>query len=132
MEDTIQAAYQILFFMNDELCSSALWSKITVVISHSNAINGDYFDCSHLSEMGGRALNVERLCYKPVVSSLRVVLTAIPNYKQEETYEIGFISGRSESHAVKYEIKMLEEQATNLRVADSKNLLRISQHGGLP
>lgn len=105
LEETIQAAYQILSSMNDELCNPALWSTTsstlinTATSSHSQngvVVNGDASASSdpahHLDAGGGAAsgagggvgtgngaLDEARFRYKNSVAALRDVLSAIPN-----------------------------------------------------
>ena len=107
LEETIEAAFQILSSMNDELCNPALWSTTpstnpTTASSNNTNIaapngpsslsngtilgNGDSeADGGHHLEMGGiggsgnGALDESRLRYKNSVASLRAVLAAIPN-----------------------------------------------------
>ncbi|XWS60258.1 hypothetical protein CRYUN_Cryun07bG0020800 [Craigia yunnanensis] len=106
LEETIEAAFQILSSMNDELCNPALWSttpstnpttasSTTTNIAAPNGPsslsngtvlgNGDSAaDGGHHLEMGGGgsgngALDEARLRYKNSVASLRAVLAAIPN-----------------------------------------------------
>nr|DAD30536.1 TPA_asm: hypothetical protein HUJ06_009387 [Nelumbo nucifera] len=79
LEDTIEAAFQILSSMNDELCNPALWSTTVSAHSSNGIVSGDTADSSHHLEMGGGALEDARLRYKSSVASLRAVLSAIPN-----------------------------------------------------
>ncbi|KAL5699276.1 hypothetical protein ACHQM5_030204 [Ranunculus cassubicifolius] len=123
LEETIDAAYQILSSMNDELCNPSLWSTTTTTTSpipHSNGAGGVFngeSDGSHPSETGGGALDEARLRYKAAVASLRTVISAIPNSDEEaKSFETGSRSGGLESHADQSEIEILEEQAANLRV----------------
>ena len=111
LEETIEAAFQILSSMNDELCNPALWSTTpstnpsTVSSTTTNIIapngpsslsngsvlgNGDSAaDGSHHLEMGGiggsgnGALDEARLRYNNSFASLRAVLNAIPNSQKE-------------------------------------------------
>lgn len=93
LEETIEAGFQILSSMNDELCNPTLWS--TPPTSHStsthlnhhsltNSSNGDVsYDSTtgsvaHHFEMGGGALDEARLRYKSSVAALRNLLAAIP------------------------------------------------------
>ncbi|KAL5697255.1 hypothetical protein ACHQM5_030891 [Ranunculus cassubicifolius] len=125
LEETIDAAYQILSSMNDELCNPSLWSTTTTTtttttpasIPHSNGagivFNGES-DGSHPSETGGGALDEARLRYKVDVASLRTVISAIPNSDEEATsFETGSRTGGLETHADQSEIEILEEQAAN-------------------
>ncbi|OVA17483.1 DnaJ domain [Macleaya cordata] len=117
LEETIEAAFQILSSMNDELCNPALWSTTSAAASHSsNGVSGDASDSSHQSELGGGALEEARLRYKSAVASLRSVLTAIPNHQKAKSFENGSTVGGSESLADQAETeKKLEERVTNLR-----------------
>ncbi|XP_068666421.1 mediator of RNA polymerase II transcription subunit 30-like isoform X2 [Aristolochia californica] len=89
LEDTVEAAFQILSSMNDELCNPALWSA-----SHSSN-GGDAPDSSHHLEMGGGALDEARLRYKSAVGSLRSVLAAIPN-SQKVAIESRLVNKKSQ------------------------------------
>ena len=78
LEATIEAAFQILSYMNEELCNPTLWSTTpstanpngsnTSAMSngqHHTSHSGDASsDSSHHFEMGGGALDVARLRYK--------------------------------------------------------------------
>lgn len=96
LEETIEAAFQIISAMNDELCNPSLWSTsatassaatttgsngAALVSADAAAIDGT----SHHSESGGgggsgnSALDEASLRYKNSVTSLRAVLAAIPN-----------------------------------------------------
>ncbi|KAL6998885.1 hypothetical protein U1Q18_000051 [Sarracenia purpurea var. burkii] len=92
LESTIEAAFQILSSMDDELCNPALWSTTPSSTntsamtgghhpSHSsNGVNGNASaDSAHHFEMGGGALDEARLRYKSSVAALRSVHAAIPN-----------------------------------------------------
>lgn len=103
LEDTIEAAFEILSSMNDELCNPALWSTTssnnsttaTAPMSNghhhnshpSNSVNGDSSDPAHHFEMGGGALDEARLRYKSSVASLRAVLNAIPDSRKVKKKE---------------------------------------------
>ncbi|XP_010249045.1 PREDICTED: mediator of RNA polymerase II transcription subunit 30 [Nelumbo nucifera] len=115
LEDTIEAAFQILSSMNDELCNPALWSTTVSAHSSNGIVSGDTADSSHHLEMGGGALEDARLRYKSSVASLRAVLSAIPNSQKAKAYETGSIVASSESQANQAETENLEERATNLR-----------------
>uniref|UniRef100_A0A6N2NHG1 Mediator of RNA polymerase II transcription subunit 30 n=1 Tax=Salix viminalis TaxID=40686 RepID=A0A6N2NHG1_SALVM len=131
IEETIQAAYQILSSMNDELCNPTLWSTTstatTAVISPitSNSaqngavvitVNGDanaaVCDSTHELSAGGGlgngVLDEARFRYKNSVAALRDVLAAIPNSHKAKPFE-------TSSPADEAEIKKLEERASNLR-----------------
>ncbi|KAI3922723.1 hypothetical protein MKW98_006854 [Papaver atlanticum] len=129
LEDTIEAAFQILSSMNDELCNPALWSTTGVVSSHSsNGVNGDASDSLQQSELGGGALEDARLRYKSAVASLRSVLTAIPSHpKLAKAYESGNAVGGSESGADQPEIEKLQDQVITLRkeVADKNKHVKL-------
>ncbi|KAF9599484.1 hypothetical protein IFM89_038578 [Coptis chinensis] len=106
LEETIEAAYQILSSMDDELCNPALWSTTSIAASsHSN----DNFD------MGGGALDEAHLRYKSAVASLRSVLTSIPNSVKAKPHEAGSRNDGTEFQADQSEIEVLEERATSLR-----------------
>ncbi|TQD68741.1 hypothetical protein C1H46_045726 [Malus baccata] len=100
LEETIEAAFQILSSMNDELCNPTLWSTTGTASSntangpsfHSNGVNnGDSsssentFSHQHGDLVGaggpgtGGALEEARFRYKNSVGLLRAVLAAIPN-----------------------------------------------------
>jgi len=94
LEETIQAAYQILSSMNDELCNPTLWSTtstststVTSPITSSNAQNGDAnaavsdstLELNGGGGVGNGALDEARFRYKNSVAALRDVLAAIPN-----------------------------------------------------
>ena len=109
LEDTIEAAFQILSSMNDELCNPALWSTTSSSpsppppstttsaangpSSHSNGVvNGDASasdntSAHHHGEIGGGgagggaggALGEAQFRYKTAVASLRAILSVIPN-----------------------------------------------------
>ncbi|XVE54481.1 hypothetical protein DITRI_Ditri03aG0085000 [Diplodiscus trichospermus] len=140
LEETIEAAFQILSSMNDELCNPALWSTTpstnptTASSSTTNnaapngpsslsngtvLANGDSTsDGGHHLEMGGvggsgnSALDEARLRYKNSVASLRAVLAAIPNSQKAKSFETG---STASSPADEAEIEKLEERASNLR-----------------
>lgn len=118
LEETVEAAFQILSAMNEELCNPALWSATATssdgnnaaTISadgHSDGSNGDV-SSDHLLDMGGGALDEARLRYKAAVTSLRSVLNAIPDSHKE-------IVGSAASQEDEAEIEKLEEHASNLR-----------------
>ncbi|WOL11437.1 hypothetical protein Cni_G20199 [Canna indica] len=117
LEETINAAFQILSSMNDELCNPALWSTLSPV--HPTAGLGGTGDTpvdssSHPSEgdgggSGGGALDEARLRYKSAVAALRACIAAIPSSTQE--------AGPLDSKADAVEIDRLEERASSLRKA---------------
>ncbi|KAF5743684.1 mediator of RNA polymerase II transcription subunit 30 [Tripterygium wilfordii] len=138
LEDTIEAAYQILSSMNDELCNPALWSTTsssttsapTTVTTNgpspltSNGVlnNGDAAsDSTHHMETGGTAggsgngtLDEARLRYKTSVAALRAVLIAIPDSRKAKSFETGSTASDSASPEDQSELEMLEEQASKL------------------
>lgn len=125
LEETVEAGFQILSAMNDELCNPALWSTTTpspavipdtstaTVIAangHSEGSNGDMsLDSTHHCDLGGGALEEARLRYKSSVASLRAVLNAMPQYHKED-------AGASASQEEEAEIRKLAEHASNLRM----------------
>ncbi|XP_061953299.1 mediator of RNA polymerase II transcription subunit 30-like [Populus nigra] len=130
LEETIQAGYQILSSMNDELCNPTLWSTtstattaVTSPITSKNALNGAVVitvngdanaavsDSTHELNGGGvgnGALDEARFRYKNSVAALRDVLAAIPNSHKAKPFE-------TSSPADEAEIKKLEERASSLR-----------------
>ncbi|XP_021752114.1 mediator of RNA polymerase II transcription subunit 30-like [Chenopodium quinoa] len=124
LEETVEAAFQILSAMNDELCNPTLWSTTTsspVAIpdtstaatitanGHSEGSNGDVsLDSAHHFDMGGGALEEARLRYKSSVASLRAVLNALPQGNKEDMD--GSASVEDEA-----EIGKLEEQVSSLK-----------------
>lgn len=90
LEETINAAFQILSSMNDELCNPTLWSANSN--GHSTAALDGTGDASvdsssHSSEgtgggSGGGALDEARLRYRSAVASLRACIAAIPSSTQ--------------------------------------------------
>ncbi|KAK9108507.1 hypothetical protein Syun_024518 [Stephania yunnanensis] len=120
LEDTIEAAYQILSSMNDELCNPALWSTLSASHhSSSNGVNNASATAtptdSTSDHTGGGALDVARLRYKSAVLALRSVLTAISASQKTESHEAGSNVGGSEGEGNQAEIESLEEQAALLR-----------------
>lgn len=142
LEDTIEAAHQILSAMNDELCNPSLWSTpnttatspaMSVTASGGGSAvfsngqqqhhsNGDVLSdtsssssasAQHL-DIGGGALDESRLRYKSSVASLRSVLTAISNSQKAKALEAASASG-SLSAADQAEIEQLEDRASTLR-----------------
>lgn len=138
LEETIQAAYQILYSMNDELCNPVLWSTTpssaapatnlspTSAQNGMVAANGD--DPAHQLDgpgggasggagggTGNGALDEARFRYKNSVAALRDVLSAIPNSLKAKAFDSGSITGSSLSPADQTEIEKLEERAANLR-----------------
>ncbi|KNA12562.1 hypothetical protein SOVF_124810 [Spinacia oleracea] len=125
LEETVEAAFRILYAMNDELCSPTLWSTTTSSPSvipdtstpttitgngHSEGSNGDVsLDSTHQFDMGGGTLEQARLRYKSSVASLRVVLNAMPQNHKEDVD--GSVSKEDEA-----EIGKLEDQVSSLRM----------------
>ncbi|PIA57526.1 hypothetical protein AQUCO_00600323v1 [Aquilegia coerulea] len=137
LEDTIEAAYQILNSMNDELCNPSLWSSSTTnaaavatttttttatLISNAiDAASDSSSDMGGAGTGGGGALDEARLRYKSAIASLRTVLTAIPVCQEEEkTHNAGSRNGGSDSQADISEVEMLEERVANLRMELAK------------
>ncbi|BFG17568.1 hypothetical protein CerSpe_038420 [Prunus speciosa] len=143
LEETIEAAFQILSSMNDELCNPTLWSTTSSFSAatniangpaphsngpapHSNGVNnGDssssentYAHHGDLIGAGGSgtggALEEARHRYTNSVRLLRAVLTAIPN-SQKAPSETSSTAVSSESPADEAEIEKLDERASNLR-----------------
>ncbi|KAL3329646.1 hypothetical protein AABB24_033813 [Solanum stoloniferum] len=140
LEDTIEAAHQILSAMNDELCNPSLWSTLNTGASSASAsgggvgasavlsngqqhhTNGDISSdtsssssasAQHL-DIGGGALDESRLRYKSSIASLRSVLTAISNSQKAKALEAASASG-SLSAADQAEIEQLEDRASSLK-----------------
>ncbi|KAH0647135.1 hypothetical protein KY290_033135 [Solanum tuberosum] len=138
LEDTIEAAHQILSAMNDELCNPSLWSTLNTAASsaagggvgasavlsngqqhHTNGdISSDTSSSSSASaqhlDIGGGALDESRLRYKSSIASLRSVLTAISNSQKAKALEAASASG-SLSAADQAEIEQLEDRASSLK-----------------
>ncbi|KAK2975574.1 hypothetical protein RJ640_014061 [Escallonia rubra] len=136
LEDTIEAAFQILSSMNDELCNPALWSTSSSSNNNNNnatsnghhSSNGEVStDSNHHFEMGGGALDEARLRYKSSVVSLRSVLTAIPNSRKAKAYETGLTISSSASSPDQADIEKLEERASSLRkeLADKNSHVKL-------
>ncbi|KAL6973022.1 hypothetical protein U1Q18_027195 [Sarracenia purpurea var. burkii] len=128
LESTIEAAFQILSSMDDELCNPALWSTTppstntsAMTSGHhpsraSNGVNGDASaDSAHHFEMGGGALDEARLRYKSSVAALRSVLAAIPNSHMAKAYDGSSTTSSTISPADQDEIEKLEERASFLK-----------------
>ncbi|XP_049377296.1 mediator of RNA polymerase II transcription subunit 30 [Solanum stenotomum] len=142
LEDTIEAAHQILSAMNDELCNPSLWSTLNTAASSASAssagggvganavlsngqqhhTNGDISSdtsssssasAQHL-DIGGGALDESRLRYKSSIASLRSVLMAISNSQKAKALEAASTSG-SLSAADQAEIEQLEDRASSLK-----------------
>lgn len=103
LEETINAAFQILSSMNDELCNPILWA--TPFTSNGGSVTSGHLpvggsetsseNSSHPPDAGGNggvpagfggagggALDEARLRYKSAVASLRAILAAIPSSSQ--------------------------------------------------
>ncbi|XP_058194962.1 mediator of RNA polymerase II transcription subunit 30 [Rhododendron vialii] len=127
LEATIEAAFQILSSMNDELCNPNLWSTTpsfspnnsnnnTSAMGNGHHVNGDVSsDSGHHFEMGGGALDEARLRYKSSVAALRSVLAAIPNSQKASPYDAGSTTSSSVSLPDQAEIEKLEERASVLK-----------------
>ncbi|CAH2043679.1 unnamed protein product [Thlaspi arvense] len=146
LEETIEAAFQIISAMNDELCNPSLWSTSatassaaqttttgsngTALVSvDATAIDG----APHHSESGAggsgggsgnSALDEASLRYKNSVTSLRAVLAAIPNSQKAKASETESGLGTPESEE---EIEKLEEQALSLRKEIAKRNVHVKQ-----
>ncbi|KAG0457962.1 hypothetical protein HPP92_023119 [Vanilla planifolia] len=99
LEETINAAFQILSSMNEELCNPFLWATPSTPAGGAPAypqLNTPGDISSEISihqpdaggsggggGAGGGALDEARLRYKSAVASLRAVLAAIPCSSQE-------------------------------------------------
>ncbi|PKA59703.1 Mediator of RNA polymerase II transcription subunit 30 [Apostasia shenzhenica] len=129
VEEAINAAFQILSSMNDELCNPVLWatpSASTGGVSAAGQLpvgSGDISSDTSLhapdvgggGSVGGGALDDARLRYKSAVASLRAVLAAIPCSSQ---------NGELESKVDQAEVDKLEGRAAVLR----KELSRKNKH----
>ncbi|XP_010460524.1 PREDICTED: mediator of RNA polymerase II transcription subunit 30-like [Camelina sativa] len=146
LEETIEAAFQIISAMNDELCNPSLWSTsatassaMTTTTTGSNGtalVSADAAaidETSHHSESGGggggggsgnSALDEASLRYKNSVTSLRAVLTAIPNSQKAKASETENGLGSPESED---EIENLEEQALSLRKEIAKKNVHVKE-----
>ncbi|KAG7535319.1 hypothetical protein ISN45_Aa08g027680 [Arabidopsis thaliana x Arabidopsis arenosa] len=144
LEETIEAAFQIISAMDDELCNPSLWSTSATPSSAATATgsNGSALvsvdaaaidGTSHHSESGGggggggsgnSVLDEASLRYKNSVTSLRAVLAAIPNSHKAKASEMenGFGSPESED-----EIEKLEEQALSLRMEIAKKNVHVKE-----
>ncbi|KAG7539049.1 hypothetical protein ISN44_As13g027330 [Arabidopsis suecica] len=144
LEETIEAAFQIISAMNDELCNPSLWSTSATPSSAATATgsNGSALvsvdaaaidGTSHHSESGGggggggsgnSVLDEASLRYKNSVTSLRAVLAAIPNSHKAKASEMenGFGSPESED-----EIEKLEAQALSLRMEIAKKNVHVKE-----
>lgn len=137
LEETIEAAFQIISAMNDELCNPSLWSTSSATASSTTtgSNNGSALvsadaagidGAANHSESGGgggggagggsgnSALDEASLRYKNSVTSLRAVLAAIPNSHKAKVSETenGLETPEEEEED---EIEKLEEQALSLR-----------------
>ncbi|KAH9616507.1 hypothetical protein KSS87_003991 [Heliosperma pusillum] len=137
LEDTVDAAFQILSAMNDELCNPALWSTTAMAIpdngiangilanGHTEGLNSDISsDPSH--DMGGSALDEARLRYKSSVASLRAILDAIP-----DSQPAGMDSSPSPSQEDEDENMKLEDQKDQMRVISQLGRALILLHANL-
>lgn len=137
LEETIEAAFQILSSMNDELCNPALWTTTAssnatgpnVAMTNGPPLvssNGDISSsdgASHHLDMGGgggggsgnSALDEARLRYKNSVASLRAVLAAIPNSQKAKAFDMSSTTGAPGLPPDQAEIEKLEARASNLR-----------------
>ncbi|KAK1422394.1 hypothetical protein QVD17_25484 [Tagetes erecta] len=113
LQQTIQSAFHILSSLNDELCSSNLWtSSSSSSLHHAHApLNGDVTssDATHQFEIGTGALDEARLRYKSSVAALRSVLIAIPNSKKAKDYDV------DEGSIDELDVQKMEEHAAGLR-----------------
>ncbi|XP_010444248.1 PREDICTED: mediator of RNA polymerase II transcription subunit 30 [Camelina sativa] len=142
LEETIEAAFQIISAMNDELCNPSLWSTSATASSSMTTTTGSngtalvsadaaaIDETSHHSESGGgggsgnSALDEASLRYKNSVTSLRAVLTAIPNSQKAKASEMENGLGSPESED---EIENLEEQALSLRKEIAKKNVHVKE-----
>ncbi|XP_010519509.1 PREDICTED: mediator of RNA polymerase II transcription subunit 30 [Tarenaya hassleriana] len=124
LEETVQAAFQIISAMNDELCNPTLWSTSAsnqaaaatngTVSADTAALDG----ASHHTDSGGgggsgnSSLDEARLRYKDSVASLRAVLAAIPTSQKAKASETADGPG---SPMDDDEVEKLEERASSLR-----------------
>ncbi|KAJ0231297.1 Mediator of RNA polymerase II transcription subunit 30 [Hirschfeldia incana] len=131
LEETIEAAFQIISAMNDELCNPSLWST-SAAASSTTGSNGSALVSAdaagidgapnHSESVGGgggggggsgnSALDEASLRYKNSVTSLRAVLAAIPNSQKAKVSET---ENGLETPEEEDEIEKLEEQALSLR-----------------
>ncbi|XP_020580486.1 mediator of RNA polymerase II transcription subunit 30 [Phalaenopsis equestris] len=139
LEETINAAFQILSSMNDELCNPILWATPSAtnggsvtstqlpagggetsseITSHPTDAGLSVGGPGGFGGAGGGALDEARLRYKSAVASLRAVLAAVPS-----SQEIGALEAKVD-HA---EIERLEERAAVLRkeLADKNKQLKL-------
>ncbi|CAN0878027.1 Mediator of RNA polymerase II transcription subunit 30 [Linum grandiflorum] len=135
LEDTIQAAHQILSSMNDELCNPALWSTSSAgsaldstpptpltaaaaaAATASNGLSTSlHLDGGGIIPAGGGicngALDEARFKYKSAVAALRDVLATIPNSQKAKPFEADSAANESDNDK-------LEERASNLRKVQS-------------
>ncbi|KAF3785368.1 Mediator of RNA polymerase II transcription subunit 30 [Nymphaea thermarum] len=110
LEETVQAAHQILTAMNEELCNPALWATASPAQS-----GAELHDGPHQAEPGGGALEEARFRYKSTVTALRAVISAITNSQAAEQNEAGSMMGTSEAKSDPMEIKKLEERVAELK-----------------
>ncbi|KAL5791509.1 hypothetical protein ACOSP7_000103 [Xanthoceras sorbifolium] len=126
LEETIEAAFQILSSMNDELCNPALWSTTCT----PNATDATSDSNHHIDSSGtaNSALDDARHRYKTSVAALRAVLTAIPNSTKAKSFQLGSTGSDSMSPADDVvDIDKLEERASILRkeLANKNEYLRL-------
>ncbi|KAF8112545.1 hypothetical protein N665_0063s0031 [Sinapis alba] len=123
LEETIEAAFQIISAMNDELCNPSLWSTSATASSTNGAALISADEAPHQSESGGgggggggsgnSALDEASLRYKNSVTSLRAVLAAIPS--SQKAAKVSETENGLETPEEEEEIENLEEQALSLR-----------------
>ncbi|TXG54384.1 hypothetical protein EZV62_019640 [Acer yangbiense] len=112
LEETIEAAFQILSSMNDELCNPALWSTTNAPDSNHHHMD---ITSSPLAGTANGALDDARHRYKTSVAALRAVLTAIPNSTKAKSFQLGSTVSGSLSPADDVEIDKLEDRSSSLR-----------------
>ncbi|KAK3183149.1 hypothetical protein Dsin_030435 [Dipteronia sinensis] len=112
LEETIEAAFQILSSMNDELCNPALWSTTNAPDSNHHHMD---ITSSPLPGTANGALDDARHRYKTSVAALRAVLAAIPNSTKAKSFELGSTGSVSLSPADDVEIDKLEDRSSSLR-----------------
>ncbi|CAN0878022.1 Mediator of RNA polymerase II transcription subunit 30 [Linum grandiflorum] len=150
LEDTIQAAHQILSSMNDELCNPALWSTSAAAAAAATAsnglsqngggglLNGDsasetslHLDGGGIIPAGGGicngALDEARFKYKSAVAALRDVLATIPNSQKAKPFEADSAASDSPSPVDESDNDKLEERASNLRkeISDKNRHMKV-------
>lgn len=91
LEETIEAAFEILSSMNDELCNPSLWSTTPTPNTPDQTSDSKHLDSSSLlSGTANGALDDARHRYKTSVASLRAVLSSIPNSTKVQAFPIQF------------------------------------------